>query len=127
MNENTGKLYGYIRVSTKEQNEDRKRLAMYEFGIADRELYMDKQSGKDFERPNYKKLIRKLKLGDALVIKSIDRLGRNYEEILEQWRIITREKKAAIVVLDTRQRRGQDARSSTTHIYQVGQRTNLKN
>ena len=60
MNENTGKLYGYIRVSTKEQNEDRKRLAMYEFGIADRELYMDKQSGKDFERPNYKKLIRKL-------------------------------------------------------------------
>ena len=88
---------------------------------------MDKQSGKDFERPNYKKLIRKLKPGDALVIKSIDRLGRNYEEILEQWRIITREKKAAIVVLDTRQRRGQDARSSTTHIYQVGQRTNLKN
>lgn len=127
MNENTGKLYGYIRVSTKEQNEDRKRLAMYEFGIADRELYMDKQSGKDFERPNYKKLIRKLKPGDALVIKSIDRLGRNHEEILEQWRIITREKKAAIVVLDTRQRRGQDARSSTTHIYQVGQRTNLKN
>ena len=127
MNENTGKLYGYIRVSTKEQNEDRKRLAMYEFGIADRELYMDKQSGKDFERPNYKKLIRKLKPGDALVIKSIDRLGRNYEEILEQWRIITREKKAAIVVLDTRQRRGQDARSSTTRIYQVGQRTNLKN
>lgn len=127
MNENTGKLYGYIRVSTKEQNEDRKRLAMYEFGIADRELYMDKQSGKDFERPNYKKLIRKLKPGDALVIKSIDRLGRNYEEILEQWRIITREKKAAIVVLDTRQGRGQDARSSTTHIYQVGQRTNLKN
>lgn len=127
MNENTGKLYGYIRVSTKEQNEDRKRLAMYEFGIADRELYMDKQSGKVFERPNYKKLIRKLKPGDALVIKSIDRLGRNYEEILEQWRIITREKKAAIVVLDTRQRRGQDARSSTTHIYQVGQRTNLKN
>lgn len=132
MNENTGKLYGYIRVSTKEQNEDRKRLVMYEFGIADRELYMDKQSGKDFERPNYKKLIRKLKPGDALVIKSIDRLGRNYEEILEQWRIITREKKAAIVVLDmplldTRQRRGQDARSSTTHIYQVGQRTNLKN
>ena len=127
MNENTGKLYGYIRVSTKEQNEDRKQLAMYEFGIADRELYMDKQSGKDFERPNYKKLIRKLKPGDALVIKSIDRLGRNYEEILEQWRIITREKKAAIVVLDTRQRRGQDARSSTTRIYQVGQRTNLKN
>ena len=100
MNENTGKLYGYIRVSTKEQNEDRQRLAMHEFGIVDRDLYMDKQSGKDFERPNYKRLIRKLKPGDTLVIKSIDRLGRNYEEILEQWRIITREKKAAIVVLD---------------------------
>ena len=100
MNENTGKLYGYIRVSTKEQNEDRQRLAMHEFGIADHDLYMDKQSGKDFERPNYKRLLRKLKPGDTLVIKSIDRLGRNYEEILEQWRIITREKKAAIVVLD---------------------------
>lgn len=100
MNENTGKLYGYIRVSTKEQDEDRQRLAMHEFGIVDRDLYMDKQSGKDFERPNYKRLIRKLKPGDTLVIKSIDRLGRNYEEILEQWRIITREKTAAIVVLD---------------------------
>ena len=100
MNENAGTLYGYIRVSTKEQNEDRQRLAMCEFGISDREIYMDKQSGKDFERPNYKRLIRKLKPGDTLVIKSIDRLGRNYEEILEQWRIITREKKAAIVVLD---------------------------
>lgn len=73
MNENTGKLYGYIRVSTKEQNEDRQRLAMHEFGIVDRDLYMDKQSGKDFERPNYKRLIRKLKPGDTLVIKSIDR------------------------------------------------------
>ena len=101
MNETTGKLYGYIRVSTKEQNEDRQRLAMYEFGIADRELYMDKQSGKDFERPNYKKLIRKLKPGDTLVIKSIDRLGRNYKEIMEQWRIITKEKMADIKVIDT--------------------------
>ena len=123
----SGTVYGYIRVSTREQNEDRQRIAMEEAGVPERNVYMDKQSGKDFERPNYKKLIRKLKPGDALVIKSIDRLGRNYEEILEQWRIITREKKAAIVVLDTRQRRGQDARSSTTHIYQVGQRTNLKN
>lgn len=94
MNENAGKLYGYIRVSTKEQNEDRQRLAMHEFGIADRDIYMDKQSGKDFERPNYKRLIRKLKPGDTLVIKSIDQLGRNYEEILEQWHIITREKKS---------------------------------
>jgi len=100
MNETTGKVLGYIRVSTKEQNEDRQRLAMHEFGIADCDIYMDKQSGKDFERPNYKRLIRKLKPGDTLVIKSIDRLGRNYEEILEQWRVITREKKVAIVVLD---------------------------
>ena len=91
---------GYIRVSTKEQNEGRQWRAMHEFGIADRDLFMNKQSGKNFERPNYKKLIRKLKPGDTLVIKSIDRLGRNYEEILEQWRVITGEKKAAIVVLD---------------------------
>ena len=100
MNENTGKLYGYIRVSTKEQNEDRQRVAMHEFGIADRDLYMDKQSGKDFERPNYKKLVRKLKPGDTLVIKSIDRLGRNYDEIIEQWRTITKQMGCAIVVLD---------------------------
>ena len=100
MNGNNGSVYGYIRVSTKEQNEDRQRLAMNEFGIEDRNLFLDKQSGKDFERPNYKKLIKKLNPGDTLVIKSIDRLGRNYEEILEQWRIITREKRAAIVVLD---------------------------
>lgn len=100
MNGNAEKLYGYIRVSTKEQNEDRQRRAMYDFGISDRDIFMDKQSGKDFDRPKYKRLIRKLKPGDTLVIKSIDRLGRNYEEILEQWRIITREKRAAIVVLD---------------------------
>jgi len=100
MNENTGKLYGYIRVSTKEQNEDRQRMAMQEFGIANQNIYLDKRSGKDFERPGYRRLLRKIKPGDTLVIKSIDRLGRNYEEILEQWRTITREKKAAIVVLD---------------------------
>ena len=100
MNENTGKLYGYIRVSTKEQNEDRQRLAMHEFGIADRELYMDKQSGKDFARPAYCQLLTDLKEGDVLVVKSIDRLGRNYEEILAQWRLITKTKGAAIVVLD---------------------------
>lgn len=91
-------IYGYVRVSTKEQNEDRQLIAMREFGV-DR-VYTDKQSGKDFERPQYQKLLRKLKNGDTLVIKSIDRLGRNYEEILEQWRIITKEKNAAIVVLD---------------------------
>ena len=100
MNDTSGKIYGYIRVSTKDQNEDRQKVAMREFGISDENIYMDKQSGKDFERPGYKKLLRKLKSVDTLVIKSIDRLGRNYDEILEQWRIITREKKAAIVVLD---------------------------
>ena len=102
--------YGYIRVSTKDQNEQRQLIAMQEFGITGKQIYMDKQSGKDFERKNYKRLIRKLKNGDTLVIKSIDRLGRNYDEILEQWRHITKEKQAAIVVidmplLDTRQSR----------------------
>ena len=92
--------YGYIRVSTREQNEQRQFLAMQEFGIPRNRIYMDKQSGKDFERKNYKKMVRKLKKDDTLVVKSIDRLGRNYEEILEQWRIITKEKQAAIVVLD---------------------------
>ena len=91
-------IYGYVRVSTKTQTEDRQLLALREFGI-DR-IFTDKQSGKDFERPQYQKLLRKLKSGDTLVVKSIDRLGRNYEEILEQWRIITKEKNAAIVVLD---------------------------
>ena len=92
--------YGYIRVSTKEQNEDRQIIAMREFGVADRCIVLDKQSGKDFERPGYRRLVRKLKAGDTLVIKSIDRLGRNYDEILEQWRILTKEKQVAIVVLD---------------------------
>ncbi len=90
--------YGYIRVSTKEQNEDRQVIALREYGVD--KIYMDKQSGKDFNRPNYQKLIRKMKSGDTLVIKSIDRLGRNYDEILEQWRSITKEKQAYIVVLD---------------------------
>ncbi len=76
--------YGYIRVSTKEQNEDRQIIAMREFGVADNRIVLDKQSGKDFERPGYRRLVRKLKAGDTLVIKSIDRLGRNYDEILEQ-------------------------------------------
>ena len=90
--------YGYVRVSTKEQNEDRQMIAMQSFEV-DR-IYMDKQSGKDFERPQYRKLVKKLKPDDILVVKSIDRLGRNYEEIWEQWRMITKEKHAAIVVLD---------------------------
>lgn len=92
--------YGYIRVSTREQNEQRQLIAMQEFGISGNRIYMDKQSGKDFERKNYKKMVRKLKKDDTLVVKSIDRLGRNYDEILEQWRVITKEKQAAIVVLD---------------------------
>ena len=93
-------VYGYIRVSTREQNEDRQRIAMLEFPVEERNLYMDKLSGKDFNRSQYRRLMRKLKPEDVLVIKSIDRLGRNYKEILEQWRIITKEKKADVVVID---------------------------
>lgn len=92
--------YGYIRVSTKEQNERRQFIALQEFGIENNRIFVDKQSGKNFERTWYQRILRKLKRGDALVIKSIDRLGRNYEEILEQWRIITKEKQADIVVID---------------------------
>ena len=93
-------IYGYIRVSTKEQNEDRQVRAMQEYGVPAECVYLDKQSGKDFERPAYKKLLRKLKPDDTVVISSIDRLRRNYEELLEQWRLITKEKQAHIVVLD---------------------------
>ena len=92
--------YGYIRVSSKDQNEDRQRIALREAGVAEKHLYLDKQSGKDFERPQYKNLIHRLKKDDLLYIKSIDRLGRNYEEILEQWWLITKEKGADIAVLD---------------------------
>lgn len=92
--------YGYVRVSTKEQNEDRQMIAMREFGVTDSRIVMDRQSGKDFDRPGYRRLVRELKAGDTLVIKSIDRLGRNYDEILEQWRLLTKEKQIAIVVLD---------------------------
>ena len=96
----TAKTYAYIRVSSREQNEDRQVIAMREFGISDNFMVIDKQSGKDFDRPGYKRLMKKIKPGDTLVIKSIDRLGRNYEEILEQWRTITKDKRADIVVLD---------------------------
>ena len=92
--------YGYIRVSSRDQNEDRQRIAMRNAGVEDARIYMDKQSGKDFDRPGYRRLLKKIKPGDTLIIKSIDRLGRNYDEILEQWRLITKEKQAAIVVLD---------------------------
>ncbi len=94
------KIYGYIRVSTKEQNEDRQLIALREVGIEDKLLFTDKQSGKDFDRPSYRQLLSRLKKDDILYIKSIDRLGRNYEEILQQWRLLTKDKGVDIVVLD---------------------------
>lgn len=93
-------IYGYIRVSSHDQNEDRQLVVMRKVQVPAQNLYADKQSGKDFERPQYKKLLRKLKADDVLYIKSIDRLGRNYAEILEQWRYLTKVKKVDIVVLD---------------------------
>ena len=92
--------YGYIRVSTREQNEDRQLRAMEEYGIKPANISIDKQSGKDFERPGYRRLLKKLRPGDTIVVKSIDRLGRNYNEILEQWRLLTKQKQVDIVVLD---------------------------
>ena len=93
-------VYGYVRVSTRDQNEDRQLIAMEGLAIPEKNIYIDKQSGKDFERLQYKKLVRRLKKDDLLYIKSIDRLGRNYEEIQNQWRILTKEKGVDIVVLD---------------------------
>ena len=92
--------YGYARVSTKEQHEARQIISLTEIGLKKKNIFLDKQSGKDFERVQYQKLVRRLKENDILFIESIDRLGRNYNEILEQWRIITKRKKASIVVLD---------------------------
>lgn len=92
--------YGYVRVSTKDQNENRQLEAMKQLEILKKNIYVEKISGKDFDRPIYQKLVKKLRPDDLLYIKSIDRLGRNYEEILEQWRILTKEKKVDIVVLD---------------------------
>ena len=93
-------VYGYIRVSGKDQNEDRQVIALHEVGVEEKNIYMDKQSGKDFNRPQYKKLIRKLKAGDLLYILSIDRLGRNYAEIQNQWRSLTKEIGVDICVMD---------------------------
>ncbi len=93
-------VYGYVRISSREQNEDRQIIALQEVKVLSENIFVDKKSGKDFERPEYKRLLKKLKKDDMLYIKSIDRLGRNYEEILEQWRILTKEKKIDIVVLD---------------------------
>lgn len=95
-----GNCFGYVRVSSREQNEDRQMIALKKFSIPRRNIFVDKQSGKDFERPEYRKMIRKLKKDDLLYIKSIDRLGRNYTEIIEQWRILTKDKGVDIVVLD---------------------------
>lgn len=95
-----GTIYGYIRVSTREQNEDRQRLALAALPVPEENIYMDKQSGKDFERPQYRRLVRRLRQDDLLYVKSIDRLGRNYSEILEQWRMLTKEKGVDIAVLD---------------------------
>ena len=94
------KRYGYIRVSAKDQNPERQYAALREYDIPENQIYMDKMSGKDFSRPAYQRLMRKLKKGDVLIIKSIDRLGRNYTEILEQWRRLTKEIGAEIKVID---------------------------
>lgn len=93
-------IWGYVRVSTHDQNEDRQVKAMHDFGVSNNRIIIEKESGKDFERPLYKKLFRKLREGDVLAVKSIDRLGRNYEEILDEWKKITKEKRASIVVID---------------------------
>ena len=94
------KIYGYIRVSSKDQNEDRQLIALHGRGVKDDCTYIDKKSGKDFNRPQYKKLMKKLKPGDLLMIQSIDRLGRNYEEVQNQWRVLTKEKEVDICVID---------------------------
>lgn len=96
----SGKTYGYVRVSTRGQHEDRQIIAMQEFGVPTKQIVVEKQSGKNFDRPAYLRLIRSMEGGDVLVVKSIDRLGRNYGEILEQWAGLTKEKGIAIVVLD---------------------------
>ncbi len=93
-------IYGYVRVSSTDQNEDRQMIALKEVPVPEKNIFMDKQSGKDFDRPNYRKLVRKLKAGDLLYILSIDRLGRNYEEIQRQWRILTKEIGIDICVLN---------------------------
>lgn len=95
-----GNIYGYCRVSSRDQNEDRQLITMKEMNVPEKNIFLDKQSGKDFDRPQYKRLMRRLKAGDVLYVKSIDRLGRNYRDIQEQWKIITKERKADIVITD---------------------------
>ena len=96
----SSRMFGYVRVSTRDQNEERQLAAMNEFGVPQANIYVEKKSGKDFERPIYRALLEKMKPGDSLIIKSVDRLGRNYNEILEQWRYLTKDKQISIVVLD---------------------------
>lgn len=93
-------IYGYVRVSSTDQNEDRQMIALHQEGVEDKHIYMDKQSGKDFDRPQYKKMVKKMRHGDLLYVLSIDRLGRNYEEIQRQWRILTKEIGIDVCVID---------------------------
>ncbi len=95
-----GNVYGYCRVSSREQNEDRQLISMREIGVPEGNIFVDKQSGKDFNRPQYKRMLRKLKENDLIYVKSIDRLGRNYSEIQEQWKILTKKKRVDISILD---------------------------
>ena len=95
-----GNIYGYVRVSSKDQNEDRQVISMREMQVPEENIFIDKQSGKDFNRPQYKRLLKKVKEGDLIYIKSIDRLGRNYGEIQEQWKLITKDKRVDIYVID---------------------------
>jgi len=95
-----GNIYGYVRVSSRDQNEDRQLISMREMQVPEENIYIDKQSGKDFNRPQYKRLLRKVKPDDIIYIKSIDRLGRNYSEILEQWKLITKDKRVDLYVID---------------------------
>jgi DNA invertase Pin-like site-specific DNA recombinase len=116
-----GRQYGYVRVSSREQNEARQLAAMCNAGIRTEHIFADKQSGRDFDRPQYKKLLRRLRRGDTLFVQSIDRLGRNYREIIEQWQYLTSEKGVDIVVLDmplldTRQRDAKKARDSKIYL-----------
>lgn len=116
-----GRQYGYVRVSSREQNEARQLAAMCNAGLRPEYIFADKQSGRDFERPQYKKLLRRLRRGDTLFVQSIDRLGRNYREIIEQWQYLTSEKGVDIVVLDmplldTRQRDAKKARDSKIYL-----------
>ena len=116
-----GRQYGYVRVSSREQNEARQLAAMCNAGLRPEYIFADKQSGRDFDRPQYKKLLRRLRRGDTLFVQSIDRLGRNYREIIEQWQYLTSEKGVDIVVLDmplldTRQRDAKKARDNKIYL-----------